>query len=150
MGASTKTWWILFLISIILIIITGVLHTVTSVSMTELARGRLLTQTSPVAIVVSVLGFVNWILLPLSVIMLYTSLGKEKRWYEIMNLYGFILTIGVFYLITPVLSTLNLGSMTQALLDTFLTKFLYLTFVPLLVILFFSLFESVRIIKKLA
>ncbi len=150
MGANTKTWWILFLISIILIIITGVLHTVTSVSMTELARGRLLTQSSPVAIVVSILAFVNWILLPLSIIMLYTSLGKEKRWYEIMNLYGFILTIGVFYLITPVLSILNLGSMTQALLDTFLTKFLYLTFVPLLVILFFSLFESIRIIKKLA
>jgi hypothetical protein len=149
MGANTRTWWILFLVSIILIIITGVLHTVTSFSMAELARGRLITQTSPVAIVVFILGFVNWILLPLSIIMLYTSLGKEKRWYEIVSLFGFILTIGVFYLITPVLSMLNLGNITQALLSTFLTKFLYLTFVPLLVILFFSLFESVRIIKKL-
>jgi hypothetical protein len=150
MAGNTKLWWSLFVISLFLILFAAAIHTCATVSLNELIKGRLVVRSSPVIdIVVSGLGFINWILLPLSIIMLYTSLGREKRWYEVMNLYGFILTLGIFYLITSLIPMMNLGDITEALFNIFLGKFLYLIFVPLLVILFFSLFESVRIIKKL-
>lgn len=149
MGAEkARTWWILFLVSLILIIVTAVLHTSSSISF-DLETGRVVTQDSPIEMFISFLAVINWILLPLSVIMVYTSLGKEKRWYEMISLYGFATIMGVFYLINSSLSVLGLGIVTQNIIGIFLTKFLYLTFVPLLIILFFSLFESVRIIKKL-
>jgi len=150
MGETTKVWYIVFIISLVLIIAAAAIHTGSTVSIPELTKGRLVVRTSSTTdIVVSVIGFFNWILLPLSVIMLYVSLGKEKRWYEIMVLYGFILTAGVLYLITSLLPMLSLGSMTETIINIFLGKFLYMLFVPMLVILFFTLFESMKIIMKL-